>query len=74
MKIIKFSGNSIDYLQDLAFSFYKRFQGKNPIINIAAGLFLAPLGIVLRWFVALFLASLAEISTYVVRHSQRGRF
>lgn len=67
--IIKYSGNAIDYFQDLAFSLFKRFSGENPIVNIMMGLVLVPIGLIVRFITSIFATSYAEINIYVIKHS-----
>ena len=69
LKIIKYSGNPIDYFQDLAFSLYMKFAGGNPVINLALGLVVIPIGLIVRFVTSIIIISCAEINTYVVKHS-----
>ena len=69
LQIIQYSGNAIEYWQDLSVSIYKSFSTKKPLCNIMAGVLSLPVSLLTRLFSSLFLTELAEINTYVVKRN-----
>ena len=69
LKIIEYSGNTIDYWHDLTTSICKCFSTKVPIINKVFYFIFFPIGFTIRTLVSIFMAPTAEINTYVVKHS-----
>jgi SAM-dependent methyltransferase len=69
LKIIGYSGNAIDYWHDFATSIRKCFSTKIPIINKVLYFILFPIGFIIRSLLSIFSAQIAEINTYVVKHS-----
>ncbi|MFH1459866.1 MAG: class I SAM-dependent methyltransferase [Candidatus Omnitrophota bacterium] len=67
LKIVEYKSNAIDYFQDLAFSFYMCFAGKNPVVNGILAVLLIPFGLIIRLLMALFVLGKAEINTYVIK-------
>jgi 2-polyprenyl-3-methyl-5-hydroxy-6-metoxy-1,4-benzoquinol methylase len=69
LKIIEYSGNTIDYWHDLTISICKCFSTKVPIINKMFYFMFFPIGFIIRTLLSMFIAHTAEINTYVVKHS-----
>jgi len=69
LKIINYSGNTIDYWHDLSISICKRFLTKNPLSNIIVWACGLPMSFFARLFSSLFLTEVAEVNTYIVKHS-----
>ena len=69
LKIIGYSGNAIDYWHDFTTSIRKCFSTKIPIINKVLYFILFPIGFIIRSLLSIFSAQIAEINTYVVKHS-----
>lgn len=72
LRILKHTGNAIDYFQDLSVSLYGRAKGGNAVVNLCLAAAIIPVGLLLRLFFALVSARYAEITTYVVTH-EAGR-
>lgn len=72
LRIVKHTGNAIDYFQDLSVSLYGRAKGGNAVVNLCLAAAIIPVGLLLRLFFALVSARRAEIVTYVVTH-EAGR-
>ena len=69
LQIIQYSGNAIEYWQDLPVSICKRFLTKKPLNKIIVWGFGIPMGFLARLFSSLFLTQFAETNTYVVKHN-----
>ena len=69
LQIIQYSGNAIEYWQDLPVSVYKRFLTKKPLSKIIVWGFGIPMSFLARLFSSLFLKQFAEINTYVVKRN-----
>jgi len=69
LKIVAYSGNTIDYWHDLTISICKCFSTKFPIINKVFYFLFFPIGFTIRTLLSIFIAQTAEINTYVVKHS-----
>ena len=69
LKIVAYSGNTIDYWHDLTISICKCFSTKVPIINKVFYFLFFPIGFTIRTLLSIFIAQTAEINTYVVKHS-----
>jgi len=69
LKIVEYSGNTIDYWHDFTTSICKCFSTKIPIINNVFYFMFFPIGFTIRTLFSIFIAQKAEINTYVVKHS-----
>ncbi len=69
LKVVEYSGNSIDYWHDLTTSICKCFSTKVPIVNKVFYFMFFPIGFTIRTLLSIFIAQTAEINTYVVKHS-----
>jgi SAM-dependent methyltransferase len=72
LKIIKVSGNPIDYFHDFSVSIYKKIITENRFLNFMYGVMLIPTLLLVRLFISLFVPNLSEINTYIVRHRTEG--
>lgn len=71
LKIIKVSGNPIDYFHDLAVSVYGRVLTGSSLLNLIYGVTIIPAMLLVRLIVSLFLPRYAEINTYIVKPLKR---
>jgi SAM-dependent methyltransferase len=69
LKIVSFSGNPIDYFQDLPISILKVINStkQNVLFKGLEAILILPLMAFVRLFLALFIPKFAEINTYVIK-------
>lgn len=69
LKVIRYSAVPFDYFHDLSVSFYKMFETRNFLLNIAVAILFMPPTFLVRYISTLFIPRIAEVNTYVVARS-----
>lgn len=71
-EIVKYKANTIDYFQDLSVSFYTKLKTNNLFLNILIAIIVIPATLIVRFLSSLFVPTISEVNSYVVKRNNMG--